>query len=123
MSKWTRLLSNGVHEVEEAELALMFLYRLDKGRYDQMMVDLANDALKGVPYPKTVMDTYVMAANRQEFSSASASNSGMHTVYTLSEDKYHKSKPAGGRGKAPGRGSGGRGRGRGGSAESLISNY
>ena len=49
-----------------------------------------------------------------------ASNSGMHTVYTLSEDKYHKSKPAGGRGKAPGRGSGGRGRGRGGSAESLV---
>jgi hypothetical protein len=90
------------------------------GAHAPGMVDLANDALKGGPYPKTVMDTYVMAANRQEFSSASASNSGMHTVYTLSEDKYHKSKPAGGRGKAPGRGSGGRGRGRGGSAESLV---
>ena len=120
MSKWTTLLSNGVHEVDEAELALMFLYRLDKGRYGQMMVDLANDALKGVSYPKTVMDTYVMAANRQEFTSVSASNSGMHTVYTLSEDKYHKSKAAGGRGKASGRGSGGRGRGRGGSGKGPV---
>ena len=64
-----------------------------------------------------------MTANRQELTSASASNSGMHTVYTLSEDKYHKSKPPGGRGKASGRDSGGCGRGRGGSAESLISNY
>jgi len=98
----------------------MFLYRLDKGRYGQMMVDLANDALKGVPYPKTVIDTYVMAANRQEFTSVSASNSGMHTVYALSEDKYHKSKAAGGRGKASGRGSGGRGRGRGGSGKDLV---
>ena len=41
MSKWTTLLSDGVHEVEEAELALTFLYRLDKGRYGQMMVNLA----------------------------------------------------------------------------------
>ena len=41
MSKLTTLLSDGVHEVEEAELALTFLYRLDKGRFGQMMVNLA----------------------------------------------------------------------------------
>ena len=92
LSKWKMLLSNGVHEIDEAELALVFLYKLDKGRYGQMMVDLANDALKGVPYPKTVLATYEMAANGQEYSASTSLNSGMHTVYPLSEFKVWGNK-------------------------------
>ena len=117
LSKWKTLLSNGVHEIDEAELALVFLYKLDKGRYGQMMVDLANDALKGVPYPKTVLATYVMAANRQEYSASTSSNSGMHTVYTLSEDKYGGTKASGGRGRGRSNRGAGRGRGRGGTSD------
>ena len=117
LSKWKTLLSNGVHEIDEAELALVFLYKLDKGRYGQMMVDLANDALKGVPYPKTVLATYVMAANRQEYSASTSSNSGMHTVYTLSEDKYGGTKASGGRGRGRSSRGAGRGRGRGGTSD------
>ena len=115
--KWKTLLSNGVYEIDEAELALVFLYKLDKGRYGQMMVDLANDALKGVPYPKTVLATYVMAANRQEYSASTSSNSGMHTVYTLSEDKYGGTKASGGRGRGRSSRGAGRGRGRGGTSD------
>ena len=117
LSKWKTLLSNGVHEIDEAELALVFLYKRDKGRYGQMMVDLANDALKGVPYPKTVLATYVMAANRQEYSASTSSNSGMHTVYTLSEDKYGGTKASGGRGRGRSSRGAGRGRGRGGTSD------
>jgi len=95
MSKWKTLLSHGVHEVEEGELALMFLYRLYKTRYGQMIVDLANDALKGIPYPTTVMATYIMAANRQEYTASASSST--HTVYTLSEDKHSKYKPSSGK--------------------------
>ena len=62
-SKLLILEGMGIDRQPESELAMTFLMRLDALRYADMMKDLSNMALRGIPFPKTLQAAFNAASS------------------------------------------------------------
>ena len=53
----------GMVQPPDDQLALIFLGKLDRSRYDDMNVQLRNDASRGIAFPATLKLAYDLASN------------------------------------------------------------
>jgi hypothetical protein len=70
---------------------MIFLNKLDRGRYGSMMTDLSNAAMRGTPWPSTLAEAYTVAAHWQVSSPLLGINSRadmntMQSVYMFADD-------------------------------------
>jgi hypothetical protein len=88
----------------QAELAMMFLTKLDPTRYAQMMAQLTNDATLGRAFPQTLHAAWTIASTWKAASGRVQHGSEMHSVFALADEDRRESGRGRGRGLGRGRG-------------------
>jgi len=105
------LISMGAPAMTEAQLGMSFLLKLDAGRHGNMLVELRNQAARGVGYPDTLKKAYDLASNWHTTVQEKTSGGDMHSVFVLSDNvratTNTKSSPAAATGKEKTGGKGG----------------
>jgi hypothetical protein len=66
----------GMDQPPDDQLALIYLGKLDRSRYDKMNVQLRNDALRGIAFPGTLKQAYDFASNWKKLDNVKTSTSG-----------------------------------------------
>lgn len=99
------LRSMGAPEHTPAEQAMLFLRKLDSARHGTMLLDLKNQATRGIAYPATLDTAYNLASNWHSSVqySATATRDNMHTVFMLSDNVEKAAKGNGSNEKGDGK--------------------
>lgn len=85
------LVSMGATPYEENALAMLFLMKLDSARHGSMMLELKNQASRGIAYPTTLEEAYNLASNWHSSVTYSKGDPGrgdsnLHTIFVLSDN-------------------------------------
>ena len=88
----------GVPVIPQPELAMLFLTKLDPGRYASMMAQLTNNAILGNAFPQTLHSAWTISSGWKAATNRHQAGGEMQSVFMLADDDRKEAGRGGGRG-------------------------